>query len=342
MRNLNAQVESAIARIARTPTDLAARENLLALLLSRTQYFGSFADFTSAQELVDETEALNLDAKRVALMRAQFLSSVHKFDEALKELDEADTLGANSQSLRETIAIAKGEASQQIVEARAKTATAHPSYASFTKLAAAQSATNQFDDADRSYEKALEAYKDVSPFPIAWIAFQRGVMWGESAGDDKKAYEFYQEAVARLPDYVVANVHLSELEVERGETANALGRLRRIVDATQDPEPASRLAQFLAETDAGAAAEFAQKARDGYESWLSKFPLAFADHACEFYLGAGGDPKRALELASANLANRKTQRAYGLSIEAAEAADDISLACRLANEAQRPGPESCE
>ena len=94
MRNLNAQVESAIARIARTPTDLAARENLLALLLSRTQYFGSFADFTSAQELVDETEALNLDAKRVALMRAQFLSSVHKFDEALKELDEADTLGS--------------------------------------------------------------------------------------------------------------------------------------------------------------------------------------------------------------------------------------------------------
>ena len=130
--------------------------------------------------------------------------------------------------------------------------------------------------------------------------------------------------------------------MERGETVNALGRLRRIVDSTQDPEPASRLAQFLAETDAGAAAEFAQKARDGYEGWLSKFPLAFADHACEFYLGAGKNPKRALELGSANLANRKTKRAYGLAIEAAEAAEDIELACRLASEAQLPGPETCE
>tara|TARA_R110002096_G_scaffold361075_3_gene554121 strand:+ start:12196 stop:13413 length:1218 start_codon:yes stop_codon:yes gene_type:complete len=342
IRNLNAQVESATQRVARNSKDLAARENLLAVLLSRTQYLGSFGDFEIAQRVVDESRALKLDTKRVAIMSARFLSSIHKFDEALSELDKADALEGDTSSLRETIAIATGLGSAEIVAARSKIAGAHPSYATLTKLAAAQSSMKLFAEADKSYQQALDAYKDVSPFPIAWIAFQRGVMWGESAGDDKKAYDFYMAAVARLPSYVVANVHLSELEVERGNASAAIERLRRIVEETSDPEPASRLAQFLAETDAAEAAVFAKKAQDGYERWLSIYPLAFADHACEFYLGAGNNPKRALELATLNLENRKTERAFGLAIEAAEAAGETTLACKLASEAKQPGPKNCD
>ena len=55
---------------------------------------------------------------------------------------------------------------------------------------------------------------------------------------------------------------------------------------------------------------------DGNETWLvlgggglfAVFPLAFADHATEFYL-AIGDDKRAAELARLNLDNRPTKRA---------------------------------
>ena len=35
----------------------------------------------------------------------------------------------------------------------------------------------------------------------------------------------------------------------------------------------------------------------GFEALVTKHPLAFADHAAEFYLGSGGDPARAFELA---------------------------------------------
>jgi hypothetical protein len=66
-----------------------------------------------------------------------------------------------------------------------------------------------------------------------------------------------------------------------------------------------------------------------YEDLLSRHELAFADHAAEFYLGSGHDPQRALQLATANLVNRKTVRAYTLAIEAAEASGEIELSKSL-------------
>ena len=50
-------------------------------------------------------------------------------------------------------------------------------------------------------------------------------------------------------------------------------------------------------------------ARLGFDELLRKHPLAFADHAAEFYAGSGNDCRRALELARANVANRPTRRA---------------------------------
>jgi hypothetical protein len=37
----------------------------------------------------------------------------------------------------------------------------------------------EFTDADRIYGQALEGYRDVSPFPVAWVCFQLGMLWGE-------------------------------------------------------------------------------------------------------------------------------------------------------------------
>ena len=37
----------------------------------------------------------------------------------------------------------------------------------------------EFDEADRIYRQALREYRDVSPFAVAWVCFQLGVLWGE-------------------------------------------------------------------------------------------------------------------------------------------------------------------
>ncbi len=67
---------------------------------------------------------------------------------------------------------------------------------------------------------------------------------------------------------------------------------------------------------------------------LARHELAFADHAAEFYLAAGANPKRALTLAIANLENRPTLAAFNLAHEAAWACEQFGLASALAQEAR--------
>ncbi len=341
LKNLSGQIESSKELLKKNPLDLPLRERLIHSLSARTQFLGTFADFQVVEALLVEAEGLPLDKGRVAKLRGQFLSSVHRFDDALKSLDKADALGQKTGALRQTIALAKGQGSAEEIATRLKDTVDAASYGSFTKLAAAYTADGQYQKADEAYQQALDLYRDVSPFPLAWVAFQRGMMWGESAGDKEKAYHFYKAAVARFPGYIVANVHLSELEVERGMRDVAIKRLARLVDTTDDPEPASRLAEYLASSDTAAAKRYANQAEEGYAKLLANYPLAFSDHACEFYLGAGDDAAKALSLAQLNLNNRKTKRAYALAYQAALASDDAALSCALASGAGVEKEKSC-
>ncbi len=72
-----------------------------------------------------------------------------------------------------------------------------------------------------------------------------------------------------------------------------------------------------------------QRLARGFEALLAKHPLAFADHGAEFYLGSGGDPARAFELAQLNLANRPTLRAFEQTHSAALAAGEVDAAAGL-------------
>lgn len=45
---------------------------------------------------------------------------------------------------------------------------------------------------------------------------------------------------------------------------------------------------------------------------IARHPEAYADHAAEFWLSVGGDPRRALRLARQNLTFRPTPRAHAL------------------------------
>jgi hypothetical protein len=67
-----------------------------------------------------------------------------------------------------------------------------------------------------------------------------------------------------------------------------------------------------------------------FDDLMARHPEAFADHAAEFWLGPGGDPKKALALARTNLQVRRTPAAYALLIKTARAAGDEAEACRTA------------
>jgi hypothetical protein len=89
------------------------------------------------------------------------------------------------------------------------------------------------------------------------------------------------------------------------EAADGLERIA----ASRDPEVLALLGLLHAGTDPARGAREILAARARFEELLARQPLAFADHAAEFYLGPGGDPERAWVLASANYAERPTLRA---------------------------------
>lgn len=270
-------------------------------------------------------------APRAYVLRARASSAVHRFDDAARALDDAARLGADVEARRAQLNIARGrdlEAARAFARSRVERAA---TLEHLGLLASAEAALGEFEAADEQFAAALATLRDVSPFPVAQLCFQRGVMWGEQAANPERALPHYVEAVRRLPGYVVANVHLAELEAELGQRDAASDRLRRIAERSADPEPAGLLGELLLARDARDPEGLAriERARAAYTELLAKHEAAFADHAAEFFAGPGSDPARAARLAQQNLALRQTPRAHALAIEAALASHDSPLVCRL-------------
>jgi hypothetical protein len=128
-----------------------------------------------------------------------------------------------------------------------------------------------------------------------------------------RARPCFQAAVRRLPAYVPAQGHLAELDAAQGARASAIVRLRSLASASDDPSYATQLARILADAGRNEEAEtWRDTAELRYEELLVRHEDAFADHAADFWLTVGGDPRRALRFARHNLSIRRTPRAHAL------------------------------
>ena len=161
-------------------------------------------------------------------------------------------------------------------------------------------------------------------------------MWTEQGKDSVRGAALYAQALTYLPEFVTASIHLAEIESARGELTSAMSRLERVVAASDEPEALALLGSLHVRTgDPVRGWHEISLARQRFESLLDRHPLAFADHAAEFYLGPGADAQRAWMLARQNLANRETDRALALAIRAARAAGHDREGCALAAGAPR-------
>jgi tetratricopeptide (TPR) repeat protein len=259
----------------------------------------------------------------------------HHFAEADAYLGKAEALGAPKEALarlRLTLDQAIGQNCSATLEARRERAEARGAVQELVSLGALLADRGEFDGANEAYMRAIEDYRDLSPFPLASACFQLGVLWGETVPepDFARAEDWYGQALAYLPAYTHARVHLAEICLTAGELARAEALLRPVLESG-DPEVKWRLAEALAAQGRGDEADREREAAcNAFEALLARHELAFADHAAEFYLAVGADPARACDLARLNLANRPTLRAFELAHEAALASGEASFANQLA------------
>ena len=308
------------------------------LLLARARFL---ADYDALDRAVALAEA-RCAAGRCAtvtdqLRRARARSAAHRFADALDDLAAAEAAGAPAADLvvaRAAIFVATGRAGEVIPALEAAVAR-RPDLASQSALATARAAIGQFADADRLYAAALDTLDTTSPFPFAWTEFARGVMWAEQAGDAARGDAQYRRALAYLPEFVAASIHLAELEAARGDATGAAARLTAVATAGEPEALALLGALHVQSGETARGRDEIARAAARFESLLAKQPLAFADHAAEFYLGPGADPEHARTLAYANLAARPTERAYALAIAAARASGRDDEADALRRDSQR-------
>jgi tetratricopeptide (TPR) repeat protein len=343
LANLSAQIDGARSALERQPRLRDLRAALVGHLLERARFTGAVSDLDAALALAQHRQPAregraNEPHVDELLLEASTLAALHRFPEALARLDQALQQGAPLdvvQRERDTITLALGaqpRVLRAIADRRAASARQRPTMRQLVDHAAALAALGQLAQADRLLVRAMESTPDVSPLPIAQIAFQRGVLAAEHAGDRDAGERHYREALRLVPGFVRAAVHLAELEAERGDVAAARARLTKVL-ASEDPEPASRLASLTAE--APLRAELVALAGEHYRVLLARHRAAFLDHALEFALAHGPvHGEDASSLAEELLAARPNPRSYRLALAAAEARGDQRGTCALARAAQ--------
>ena len=323
----------AIRNLDQQIAQLAGQPGVEELLLVRQRFLSDYEALDRACTLTEGRSETSADLLRRARTRA----AVHRFADALGDIEAAERKGATSEEtrgLRASILIATGHANNVIPELQADLVH-RPGFASRSALAAAYASIGRFADADRLYAESLGDLDTTLPFPYAWVYFARGLMWADQGGDATRGEANYKRALTYLPEFVAANTHLAKLEAARGDAESAIERLDRVVASSNDPEALALLGELQVKSgDAVHGREEISLAQQGYESLLARYPLGFADHGADFYLGPGADPERAWVLAQQNLANRETDRAYALAINAAEATGRYSDACTLLLKAQ--------
>jgi hypothetical protein len=263
---------------------------------------------------------------------------MHRFADARQFLARADMSGAISADVNRVLLNvdqACGANLDRVLDERREAARRFGRTEDLVALGALLADLREFIQADRVYRRALDVYRDVSPFPVAWVCFQLGVLWGELVSEPQtdRAARWYRTAIDCLPSYTKARVHLAEKYLSNGRARDAEDLLLPAI-ASGDPEVRWRLADALASQKRYAEADVhMQAAESGFEGLLERHLLAFADHGAEFYAAGGNTWRRALELARVNVANRPALRAFEQAHDIAVDAGDLEAASQLLAEA---------
>lgn len=344
LTNLNAQIDGEKKLADRAALSVAQRSSIADLQAMRGQILGSIADYETVAAISEELTRDAPNDGKSYLARSHARSIFHRFGDALVDLDKAEALGvpqAQIETARASILQASGKYVEAL-EIRNRALKRNRNMNTLSAAASVYADLGEIEEAEKLYGEAPRDYRDVSPFPIAWLYFQQGLMWMHQ-GDLQRAREFFSNAHERIPQYAAARGHLAEVEAALGNRGRAVELLEPLAASSDDPDYAAQLARILLEDgQIQQAKPWRDRAASRYEQLITLHPQAFADHATEFWLAAGADPLKALQLARLNLEVRKTPRAYELVLEAALAAKDLDSTCKALGEVSKithPAPQ---
>jgi hypothetical protein len=188
--NLESARQRSWARLFADPTRHGVVETVVEHEQLTLQFVGDVSALGRVEALAVQLKQIDAASARVALIQAQVASMAHRFSDARYYLAQAEIGGAPTADvdrLRLNIDQACGSNLDSVLDARRRAATETNGLEDFVALGSLLADLRDFDAADRTYKQALQAYRDVSPFPIARVFFQLGMLWGELAPEARPA-----------------------------------------------------------------------------------------------------------------------------------------------------------
>jgi tetratricopeptide (TPR) repeat protein len=331
VHNLEVQIESTERELAKAQLDPTLRPMLVGFLMTHGEFIGRIADYETAEALGEEEVAKFPTNPAAYQTRARVRSLFHRFDEATADLAKAESLGAKPESLvasRANLLAARGKLDEAVamLDGMYTKRSIPPNSKELASLGLLYLEVGREADGTTALEKSRTTYRDVAPFPLAWLDYQEAVI-RERHGQEKLARQLYVRATRLLPTYAAAASHLSPYLGAR-ESASMLQLVARRSD---DPEVLVFLAASLEKLGKKDEADKDIKAAASrYDDLVRHHEAAFADHAARFWLGPGNDHEKAFVLAEKSLAVRQTSPAFDLALSAALVTKHDAEACDIA------------
>jgi hypothetical protein len=180
--NLESARQQSWSRFWKAPLRPGIAEYIVEQEQLAAQFLGDLGALDRLNTLVNQLARVDADSMRTMLINAQVASTTHRFAEARGYLAQAEVRGAPpaaAKRLSLSIDQACGTNLEVVLDARRQMAAKSGHLEDLVPLGGLLADLREFDEADLAYHQALRAYQDVSPFAVAWVCFQLGVLWGE-------------------------------------------------------------------------------------------------------------------------------------------------------------------
>jgi len=319
--NLGAQIDALEPEVRLGRATVEVRMGLVELITLRGLIIGRIADYVRAEEIALQLVRDAPTDPRAFVARARTRAIFHWFDDALADLDRAERFSFDAETAngeRAAILQALGRYDEALA-LREEAAARRESFENLAALVGLHAERGEIEAAERRYAESRSRYRGVSPFPLALLDFQLGLMW-MNKDQLHNARRSFEVALCGVPAYAPAQGHLAEVEAQLGEIDSAVARLYSLAASSDDPDYAAQLARILAESGRDRESwHWRRLAAARFGELMANRPEAFADHAAEFWLAAGADPHKALRFAKMNMEVRNTPRARALLAQAVAA-----------------------
>lgn len=335
------------ARVDDAPTDWVRAEPLVAAILNRARLTGDYADYQSAEAVLDTAFAAAVPGSGPVTSRMRVNFVLHRFDAVRSDLHQlrerpltTPAVRASIDSMAAALLLVDGDAiaATAAMDAIAERDQGGPSVAA---AAIAHWKIGEFDEADALLARASAAYHGESSITPAWIELHRGLIDFER-GRVAEALQHYEAADAALPGWWLIEEHIAEALADSGAIDEAVRLYREIVRRCGHPEFMDALAEIdLARGENESSLAWASRAEEEHLRRMALYPEAGTGHAAEHWL-TFGEPLQALELASQNAQNSPNGGAMTVLINANLRAERFAAAAAAADRALAGGYSSAD